>query len=154
MRNGAIAALLVVAIIAGAGAGYLVGNANERTITSVSTTTATSFILTSSVTTVTGKMPYQVVNPNVMVRGQAAGTPCGALEFPCVTYLNQSITAMLIKYNGTYYYLSFYGSFDKLHTTETLSGGVLTNTWYTIWYDNSTVYCVSPKVQWWNAFPA
>jgi len=45
MREGAIASLLVVAILAGAGAGYLVGNENAHTITStfnaVSTTTMT-----------------------------------------------------------------------------------------------------------------
>ena len=99
-------------------------------------------------------MPYQVINPNVTVRGQAAGTPCGALEFPCVTYPNQNITAVLIRYNGSDYYLSYDGAFNKLTTTQTLSGGVLTNTWYTIWYDNSTVYCVSPKIQWWNACPS
>ena len=33
MRNGVIAALLVAAIIVGAGAGYLLGNVNERTTT-------------------------------------------------------------------------------------------------------------------------
>jgi hypothetical protein len=74
--------------------------------------------------------------------------PCGALEFPCVTYSNQTLTATLIRYNGTYYHISYYGTFDKLQSTETLSGGVLSNTRYTIWYDNSTVYCVSPKVEW------
>jgi len=46
MRSGVIASLLVVAVLAGAGAGYLVGYANERTVTSASTliTTSTSTI--------------------------------------------------------------------------------------------------------------
>jgi hypothetical protein len=34
MRNGLVAALLVVALLAGAGVGYLVGNVNARTTTS------------------------------------------------------------------------------------------------------------------------
>lgn len=53
MRNEAIAALLVVAIIAGAGVGYLIGNANERTITSVSTfaTTSTTTVTFTAVNT-------------------------------------------------------------------------------------------------------
>ena len=41
MRGEIIAVVAVVAILIGAGAGYLVGNANERTVTSVSTTTTT-----------------------------------------------------------------------------------------------------------------
>jgi len=141
MRNGAIVTLLAVAILAGAGVGYLVGNANEHTITSVLTTTPT------------GSMTYQVVNPGVTVQGQAANTPCDALHFPCTLRIG-NMSAILIRYGGAYYWLSYYGTFNNLQSTETLSGGVLTNTWYTIWYDNSTVYCVSPKVQWWNACPA
>jgi hypothetical protein len=142
MRGRIASILIIMALVIGVGVGYFtgVGNSTSKTAT-----------ITASVI---GTMPYQVVNPNITVRGQVAGTPYGALEFPCVTYLNQSITAILIKYNGTYYYLSYYGTFNKLHATETLSGGVLSNTWYAIWYDNSTVYCVSPKVQWWNACPA
>ena len=58
MRNEAIASLLVVAIVVGAGAGYLFGSANERTVTSVSTFVTTStftntFVSTSVRTTTT-----------------------------------------------------------------------------------------------------
>ena len=151
--KGQIASILIIlALVVGAGVGYFAGISNLRTTTTTATTTATK---TANITSsLTGAKPYQIINPNVTVRGQAAGTPCGALQFPCVTYPNQNITAVLIRYNGTYYYLSYYGTFNKLTATETLSGGVLTNTWYTIWYDNSTVYCVSPKVQWWDACPS
>jgi len=52
MRNGAIASLLVVAILVGAGVGYLAGYANEHTVTSsftaVSTTTVTVTITGNS----------------------------------------------------------------------------------------------------------
>ncbi len=44
MRNGAIAAFLVVAILAGAGAGYFAGSSSRPTSTSVSTTTVTTTI--------------------------------------------------------------------------------------------------------------
>ena len=54
MRNVVVAALLVVAILVGAGVGYLFGNLNERTVTStfstVSTTTTT--VVTTATTTV------------------------------------------------------------------------------------------------------
>jgi len=48
MRNRAIASLLVVAVLIGAGAGYLLGSANERTVTTTKTTTLFS---TTEVTT-------------------------------------------------------------------------------------------------------
>lgn len=48
MRNGVIASLLVVALLAGAGAGYLVGEANLRTTTTVSTITVVSTSTTIS----------------------------------------------------------------------------------------------------------
>jgi len=51
MRNGVVASLLIVAIFAGAGVGFLVGTANVDTITSVSTTTATSIITKTSLAT-------------------------------------------------------------------------------------------------------
>jgi hypothetical protein len=57
MRNEVIVSMLIVAILAGAGVGFLVGTANEHTTTStttatsVSTTTATSFITKTSLAT-------------------------------------------------------------------------------------------------------
>ena len=134
MRNRVVAALLVVAVIAGAGAGYLIGTSNQRT----STTT----------TTATGIMPYQVINPNVTVRGQAAGLPCSALRLPCASSTNESISAILIRYNGAYYYLSHFGVTNATNPAHPIT------TWYTIWYDNSTAFCVSPKVEWSITCPA
>ena len=59
-----------------------------------------------------------------------------ALRIPCLHYTNSSTwNASLLKYNGKYFYA----------TTETVA---LTNssiaTTYTVWFDNSTAYCVSP----------
>ena len=51
MKNGVVASLLLVVLLAGAGVGFLVGTANEHTITLVSTTTATSFITKTSLAT-------------------------------------------------------------------------------------------------------
>jgi hypothetical protein len=50
MREGAVAVLLVVAILIGAGAGYLVGYANQRTITSTSVSTSTLPVVTTYTT--------------------------------------------------------------------------------------------------------
>jgi hypothetical protein len=57
MRGEAVAGLLVVAILVGAGVGYLSGNAGVRTVTSVSTTsrlfTTTSILTTTTLVTAT-----------------------------------------------------------------------------------------------------
>ena len=54
MKNGVIATLLVAAMLVGAGAGYLSGNANGRTVTSTFSTvsTATATLVTTTTTTV------------------------------------------------------------------------------------------------------
>jgi len=134
MKTEAIAILLVIAIVAGAGAGYFVGASNQGP--------------TTTTTTTTGTLPYQIINPNVTVRGQAAGLPCAALRLPCPYSANQSTKAILIGYNGAYYYLSYYGLTNATNPTQRVT------TWYTIWYDNSTAFCVSPKVEWSITCPA
>jgi hypothetical protein len=53
MRNEAVASLLIVAIMVGAGAGYLVGHANERTAISISTSTTTFVSALVQTTTMT-----------------------------------------------------------------------------------------------------
>lgn len=72
---------------------------------------------------------YVVVKNNITVFGETAGIPCGALQLPCITSLNQTITAKLILFQGKYYY-------DSNYTVNAVV--------YMIWYDNSTYYCVSP----------
>jgi uncharacterized membrane protein len=80
-----------------------------------------------------------IVKANVTVVGQAAGIPCSALRLPCPLPTNQStISAVLIEYRGTYYYVS-YLSVNDIH--------------YAVWYDNSTYYCVTPRVGWANTCP-
>ncbi len=52
MKTETIAVVMVVAILAGAGVGYLFGNANERTITSVSTSPTTTTVELSPAVTI------------------------------------------------------------------------------------------------------
>jgi hypothetical protein len=63
-----IATLLVVAIIAGASAGYFVGNSGQHTTTSVSTTTVTKSVQTTSIsciqTGIHGSLYVRVVTDN------------------------------------------------------------------------------------------
>ena len=47
MRNGTIASLLVVALLAGAGVGFLVDYSNQRTISSTTTSFSTLFLVTT-----------------------------------------------------------------------------------------------------------
>jgi len=85
---------------------------------------------------------WRVVNANVTVYGLAAGEPCGALRLPCATYSNKSIPAQLVSYAGNLYYVS---QFHVENNTKT--------TTFTIWYDNSSSYCVTPKLPWANSCP-
>ncbi len=72
---------------------------------------------------------YDVI-ATVTVYGHAAGLPCAALRLPCA--LPTSIKANLTLYQSKYYYVS-----------EITANNVV----YTVWYDNSTYYCVSPQFQ-------
>lgn len=86
---------------------------------------------------------WQVVSNNVTIYGLVAGTPCGALRLPCVTWPNQSLSVQLIRYEGDYYYVSNYSVGNNVDGYKK----------YTIWFTNSTVYCISPKVEWAIACP-
>ena len=81
---------------------------------------------------------YTVVE-NLTVYGRASGLPCAALRLPCVLPTNQSsILAGLVLFGGKYYYVS------NITTNSVI---------YTVWYDNSTYYCVSPEFQGVNTCP-
>ena len=83
-----------------------------------------------------------VLSSDTTVSGSLAGVPCGALRLPCTSSVNQNYTVELVSYQGNEYYLAHF---------SLTSNGVYTN--YTIWFNNSTAYCVSPKVQWYNSCP-
>src|SRR5579863_2013633 len=80
MRNAKVASLLVLAILAGAGAGYLAGNANERTITSTFTSTFSTTYVSNSVTTTTATEPamtsFFYVTANGICTGPGGYVPC------------------------------------------------------------------------------
>jgi hypothetical protein len=96
MRNGVVAALLVIAMLAGTGAGYFVGNASTKTVTSVSTTSlvstrTTTFYTTSTLTTTEHEIAttwntttapslelIAIVNPAIITVGQNVSITSGA----------------------------------------------------------------------------
>ena len=81
---------------------------------------------------------YTVIE-NLAVYGLPSGIPCSALRLPCPLPTNQSsIPASLVGFDGKYYYIS-----------NITANSVM----YTVWYDNSTYYCVSPKFQGVNTCP-
>jgi hypothetical protein len=85
MRSEAVAALLVVAIIAGAGVGYLVGNVNEHTTTLYSTTSFTQTITLYTNTTSTSTSTT-CTNPPLI--------GCAPVDEPVIlnAFVNQSST--------------------------------------------------------------
>jgi hypothetical protein len=129
MRSALVAGIAFILAVAGLGAGYAVGNATSHTETTTSTLTVTN-----------STNPWTVIVQN----GTFTGPGCPsrpaqvfmALRIPCLHYTNSTTwNASLLEYNGKDFYA----------TTETV---VLTNssisTTYTVWFDNSTEYCVSP----------
>jgi len=89
MKNGIIASLLVVAVLLGAGAGYLVGTVNERTVTTTSTFTGVS-ATTSTTTNVT---------TSTSVGTETRALPCGS---PGVYCGRPNITSASLTVNGSY----------------------------------------------------
>jgi len=79
-----------------------------------------------------------VVSKDAVVIGTAVGLYCGVLRLPCPNYTSTSRSnATLLEYNGEFYYASNYSIQQEGQTAIH----------YTIWFDNSTAYCVSPSVQ-------
>jgi hypothetical protein len=105
------------------------------------------------------QQPWQVVRNNVTVTGPIGTTVvCGVFAASCVPECCTSIdNNQLINYRGNYYYLRVvtldtdYG--PATTSTSTESGRVVTTITagqpqstlaVTIWFTNSTVYCISP----------
>jgi hypothetical protein len=130
MRGALTAGIAVILAVAGLGAGYGIGNSTSHTETITSTSTSTA--------TVTS--PWTVIVQN----GTFTGPGCPsrpaqvflALRIPCLHLVNSTTwNASLLEYNGKDFYA----------TTETV--GLLNSsvsTTYTVWFDNTTEYCVSP----------
>jgi len=81
----------------------------------------------------------QIVKENVTVYGEVAkraGDSSYLLQTNGLNLRNVSLQVKLIKYEGNYYYLS---NFTYWHNGE--------ETKYTVWVDNSTYYCATPKVR-------
>ena len=77
MKNGTIASLLVVGILAGAGAGYLLGSMNERTVTTtltftqITTSTTTMTVQTIALSRSDGNYSFAIrLNGSTLVKGQ------------------------------------------------------------------------------------
>ena len=131
MRSALAAGIALILAIAGLGAGYAVGNTTSHTETTISTAT---------VTVTNSTKPWTVVVQN----GTFTGPGCPsrpaqvfmALRIPCLHLVNSTTwNASLVQYNGKDFYA----------TTETVAllNSTISTT-YTVWFDNSTEYCVSP----------
>jgi hypothetical protein len=139
----AVAAVVVAVAILGSSA---LGVTRTVTSTSIVATTSTITNAASTVTdvvvsnhtvtmNVTEGQPYALlVNPDATVRGGAVSIPGCAVHGGCTQSVNQSSTAILILYDGSYYYVSNYTIVSQYTAI------------YTVWYTNSTEYCVSPEV--------
>ena len=129
MRSVLIAGIAFILAVASLGAGYAVGNATVHTETTTSTVTVTT----------SGNPAWTVVVQNGTFTGPGCPPPVQvfmALRIPCLHYTNSTTwNASLLKYNGKDFYSAtqFVGLANSSISTT-----------YTVWFDNSTSYCVSP----------
>lgn len=116
-------------------------NTITETVSGAASLTVTEVVVSNRTVTVnmTEAQPYAlIVNANATVSGQAVSIPGCAVHGDCTSAANQSSTAVLILYNGNYYYVSNY-TFTSVNQPNLV---------YTIWYTNSTEFCISPAVSW------
>jgi hypothetical protein len=111
MRNGAVASLLVVAILAGAGVGYLVGASNQRTVTSVSVSTSVSTVTA----TFTMQSPYSDCG---FVTSCSTTNPAGMT-------LSMQDNATMVKPNG-----SLTLNVNELNPTDHYVNLSVSNNWF------------------------
>jgi len=132
MRSAQIAGIALILAVASLGAGYSIGNATSHTETTTSTATAT-------VTVTNSTKPWTVIVQNGTFTGPGCPPPAlvfMALRIPCLDYTNSTTwNASLLEYNGKYFYAAN-------ETVGPKNSGIATT--YTVWFDNSTAYCVSP----------
>jgi len=106
MRNGVIASLLVVAILAGAGAGYFIGTSSQSAVTSTSTSHLyqLEFIQESNCPYGSWLVPWAVVvNHQAVVQPSNATLPL-SYAASRLTNINSSSTIWFSLPNGIYTY--------------------------------------------------
>jgi hypothetical protein len=132
MRSALIAGIALILAVASLGTGYAIGNTTGHT----ETTTSTAVSSVTLTETETGTVVVQ--------NGTFTGPGCPsrpaqvfmALRIPCLHYTNSTTwNASLLEYNGKDFYAA-------TETVGLLNSSISTT--YTVWFDNSTAYCVSP----------
>ena len=103
----------------------------------------------SPASSTTSSSVYQVVESNLTLQGPAAVTPCvGFNEAGCPSASNAFLSQVeLIKYGDEFFYLS-----NQSLPGAAAEGQSESNTTYTVWFTNSTVYCISPAHPLTNTF--
>jgi hypothetical protein len=134
MRGALVLGIAMILVVASLGAGYELGNATSHTETTTSTVVSSTTL--TVVSTATGKF----IGQNGTYTGPGCPPPAVllmALRIPCIHYTNSSAWSdPLVLYNGK----------DFLAANETVApkSNPTNSTTYTVWFDNSTAYCVSP----------
>ena len=134
MRSALVLAIAIILVVASLGAGYGLGNANSHTRKTTST------VVSSTTLTVVSTATGNFIGQNGTYVGPGCPPPAVllmALRIPCLHYTNSSAWSdPLVLYNGK----------DFLAANETVasSSNSANSTTYTVWFDNSTAYCVSP----------
>jgi hypothetical protein len=122
MRDGMVAALVIVLVIASSGASYFVGNSNRQTVTATSTSLTTATTTTSLTTTLTKTVapnetcdhatspPTHTLNAVLLIPPDSTGFVCVTYDagMPYVQQFQQELWN-----GGTIYLLGSHGTVSK-----------------------------------------
>ncbi|MDA4118824.1 MAG: hypothetical protein OK455_10845 [Thaumarchaeota archaeon] len=118
-----------------------IGLLSTRTVTIVATSSVTLATTTATITVViAGNQTYDVVKSNITSPGHAGAIAiCEGFGFPCPSGDYPQPATSLVFYKGTFYYVS-----NIPVSTGSHGDGPIVN--YDVWYTNSTVLCMTPRV--------
>jgi hypothetical protein len=107
--------------------------------------TSQSGSVTSSSTTSAG---WRVVGTNITLSDHSQMTPCALFDESCIagnlTFFTNGATINLLNYGGNYYYMYNYTHQSEQQPPPTSI----------VWFNNSTLFCVSPKFETYSTCPA
>jgi hypothetical protein len=144
-----IAVIAIVAVVAVAGvAGFFALYPPGTNISTSSSLTGGAAATQTNSSSVSQGAQWQVVKKSVTVYYGVANIPCGVVvPTSCMTVNTEahspSLNVSLIKYQGNYYYASNYTTFWNAQPRAA-----------TIWFTNSSIFCVSPSLGRYSPCPA
>jgi hypothetical protein len=146
----AVVAIVLIIAISTVGLGLIIsqGQSSFQTTSSSSTSSQSTGSQTNSETSESSSASapariYQVLETNLTLTGQAATVPCTGMNEGCPSATNASVSQVeLIRYGPSVFYV--YNQSAPTGAPQSDEQPIEPYVNYTIWFTNSTVYCISP----------